>query len=88
MTIVGVQRYKKSLEKAGIDLSGYNTDETVADILDLLTILKIDSVNLFGGSYSGGLMLAVLQKEAAKIRSLVLDSPLPVSSPEVRPFES
>jgi pimeloyl-ACP methyl ester carboxylesterase len=77
MTIVGAQRYKKSLEKAGIDLSGYNTDETVADILDLLTILKIDSVNLFGGSYSGGLMLAVLQKDAAKIRSLVLDSPLP-----------
>jgi pimeloyl-ACP methyl ester carboxylesterase len=77
MAIVGVKKYKKSLEKADIDLSGYNTDETVADIIDLLTALKIDSVNLFGGSYSGGLMLAVLQKDAAKIRSLVLDSPLP-----------
>ncbi|GAB2777607.1 alpha/beta fold hydrolase [Rhabdobacter roseus] len=77
MAIVGVKQYKKSLEKAGIDLSGYNTDETVSDIHDLLDILKIDSVNLFGGSYSGGLMLAVLQKDASKIRSLVLDSPLP-----------
>jgi len=77
MTVVGTNLYKKSLEKAGIDVSGYNTDESVADILDLLNVLKIDSVNLFGGSYSGGLMLAVLQKDASKVRSLVLDSPLP-----------
>lgn len=77
MAIIGVKQYKKSLEKAGIDITGYNTDETVTDIHDLLNTLKIDSFNLFGGSYSGGLMLAVLQKDAAKIRSLVLDSPLP-----------
>lgn len=81
MTIVGVKRYKKSLEKDGIDLSGYNTDETVADIHDLLSLLNIDSVNLYGGSYSGGLMLAVLQKNPAKVRSLVLDSPLPTFVP-------
>lgn len=77
MTIVGLKQYKMNLEKSGIDLSGYNTDETVADIHDLLSLLKIDSVNLFGGSYSGGLMLAVLQKDPSKVRSLVLDSPLP-----------
>ncbi|HUS03763.1 MAG TPA: alpha/beta hydrolase [Chitinophagaceae bacterium] len=77
MAIVGAKRYKKSLEKAGIDISGYNTDETIADIHDLLSLLKLDSVNLFGGSYSGGLMLAVLQKDPSKVRSLVLDSPLP-----------
>src|SRR5205085_4976670 len=69
------------LEKKGIDLSGYNTDETVADIIDLLKVLKIDSVNLFGGSYSGGLMLAVLKKDPSKVRSLVLDSPLPTFVP-------
>ncbi|MEO5996373.1 MAG: alpha/beta fold hydrolase [Chitinophagaceae bacterium] len=77
MMLEGTKRYKKTLEKAGIDLSGYNTDETVADIHDLLTALHIDSVNLMGGSYSGGLMLAVLQKNPGKIRSLVLNSPLP-----------
>jgi pimeloyl-ACP methyl ester carboxylesterase len=77
MWLEGVKRYKKKLERKGIDLSGYNTDETVEDIIDLLKVLKIDSVNLFGGSYSGGLMLAVLKKEPSKIRSLVLDSPLP-----------
>lgn len=81
MVIEGVKRYKKALVKKGIDLAGYNTDETVADIHDLLRVLQIDSVNLFGGSYSGGLMLAVLQKDSSRIRSLVLDSPLPTFIP-------
>jgi pimeloyl-ACP methyl ester carboxylesterase len=81
MTIVGVKKYKAALEKRGIDLSGYNTDETVSDIHDLLNVLKIDSVNLFGVSYSGGLMTAVLQRDPARIRSLILDSPLPAFVP-------
>ncbi len=73
MIIEGTIRYKKALEAKGIDLSGYNTDETVADIDDLLITLHIDSVNLLGGSYSGGLMLAVLQKDPSRVRSLILD---------------
>lgn len=77
MMLVGVRRYKAALEAKGIDLSGYNTDETVADIEDLLTALHIDSVNLMGVSYSGGLMLDVLRKDTARVRSLILDSPLP-----------
>lgn len=81
MYIVGAKRYKKKLEERGIDLSGYNTDETVADIHDLLRLLRIDSINLLGVSYSGGLMLAVLQKDPSRIRSLILDSPLPTFIP-------
>jgi pimeloyl-ACP methyl ester carboxylesterase len=81
MMVVGVKRYKKALETKEIDLSGYNTDETVSDIHDLLATLQIDSVNLSGISYSGGLMLAVLQKDPARIRSLILDSPLPTFVP-------
>lgn len=81
MILEGTKRYKKSLETRGIDLSGYNTDETVADIHDLIKTLQLDSVNLFGISYSGGLMLAVLQKDPSRIRSLILDSPLPTFVP-------
>jgi pimeloyl-ACP methyl ester carboxylesterase len=81
MVLEGVKRYKKNLESRGIDLAGYNTDATVSDIYDLLTALKVDSVNLFGGSYSGGLMTAVLQKYPSMVRSLVLDSPLPIFTP-------
>ncbi|MGN6294310.1 MAG: alpha/beta fold hydrolase [Chitinophagaceae bacterium] len=81
MVLEGVKRYKRALVKKGIDLAGYNTDETVSDIHDLLSVLQIDSVNLFGGSYSGGLMLAVLQRDPSRIRSLILDSPLPTFIP-------
>ncbi|WP_144051600.1 alpha/beta fold hydrolase [Fibrisoma limi] len=81
MVVVGVKRYKKALEAKGIDLAGYNTDETVSDIHDLLATLRIDSVNLTGGSYSGGLMTAVLQRDPSRIRSLILDSPLPTFVP-------
>jgi pimeloyl-ACP methyl ester carboxylesterase len=77
MTLVGIKNFKKTLQSKGIDLTGYNTDETVADIDDLLIALHIDSVNLLGVSYSGGLMLDVLRKDPARIRSLILDSPLP-----------
>jgi pimeloyl-ACP methyl ester carboxylesterase len=77
MYLVGVKAYKKTLTSKGIDLDGYNSDETVNDIDDLLTTLGIDSVNLFGISYSGGLMLSVLQKDPGRVRSIVLDSPLP-----------
>jgi pimeloyl-ACP methyl ester carboxylesterase len=78
MTLVGLKKYKKTLVARGIDLSGYNSDESAADIVDLLIALHIDSVNLFGGSYSGGLMMAVLQKDPARVRTMVLDSPLPM----------
>jgi pimeloyl-ACP methyl ester carboxylesterase len=77
MVLAGVRRFKTALQSKGIDLSGYNTDETVADIDDLLIALRIDSVNLMGVSYSGGLMLDVLKKDPDRIRSLILDSPLP-----------
>ncbi|MES2777761.1 MAG: alpha/beta hydrolase [Bacteroidota bacterium] len=81
MWLEGVKRYKKALERKGIDLSGYNTDETVADIADLLKVLKIDSVNSIGGSYGATVMLDVLKKIPSKVRSLVLDSPLPNFAP-------
>lgn len=63
----------------GVDLSGYNTAENTDDIEDLRKSLKIDSLNLIGLSYSGGLMLNVLRKYPEHIRSLILDSPLPLS---------
>ncbi|MET0462995.1 MAG: alpha/beta hydrolase [Chitinophagaceae bacterium] len=81
MTIVGVKRYKQQLDRRGIDLAGYNSAETVDDIIDLLRLLRIDSVNLSGGSYSGGLMTAVAQKAPDLVRSMILDSPLPMFSP-------
>ncbi len=72
-----VRQCHKKLLQQGVDLSAYNTDESAADIEDLRRLLGIDSLNLIGISYSGGLMMTVLQKYPQHIRSLVLDSPLP-----------
>jgi pimeloyl-ACP methyl ester carboxylesterase len=71
------RKCREKLTREGIDLSAYNTDESAADIEDLRRLLRIDSLNLMGISYSGGLMMAVLQKYPQHIRSLILDSPLP-----------
>lgn len=72
-----IRQCRANLTQQGIDLSAYNTDESAADIEDLRRLLQIDSLNLMGISYSGGLMMAVLQKYPDHIRSLILDSPLP-----------
>jgi len=77
MTIEGVKQCRQNLLNQGIDLLAYNTDENAADIEDLRIALHIDSLNLIGISYSGGLMMAVLHKYPKHIRSLILDSALP-----------
>lgn len=74
---VAVTKCRKKFEKKGIDLSAYNTVESAADIADLKKALKIDSLTLFGISYSGGLMLSVLRDHPEGIKSLLLNSPLP-----------
>ncbi|RYU94616.1 alpha/beta fold hydrolase [Emticicia agri] len=78
MLLVGVKQCRNKLLAQGIDLSAYNTVESAADIEDLRKALKIDSLNLFGASYSGGLMPTVLKNYPDGIRSLILDSPLPL----------
>ena len=75
---IAVTKCRKRLLGNGIDITGYNTSESTDDIEDLRKLLKIDSLNLIGMSYSGGLMLNVLKRYPAHIRALVLDSPLPL----------
>jgi pimeloyl-ACP methyl ester carboxylesterase len=74
---VATQAMRKRFKEQGVDLTAYTTDESAADIEDLRRVLEIDSLNLFGISYSGGLMMTVLKNYPEGIRSLVLDSPLP-----------
>lgn len=61
----------------GIDLSAYNTIESAEDINDLRLALHLDSLNLLGISYSGGLMLTVARNHPEAVRNLILGSPLP-----------
>ncbi|HEX8426118.1 alpha/beta fold hydrolase [Hymenobacter sp.] len=68
---------RKKLTSQGINLSAYNTVESAEDINDLRRALQLDSLNLIGVSYSGGLMLTVVRNHPEAVRSLVLNSPLP-----------
>ncbi|MET0466409.1 MAG: alpha/beta fold hydrolase [Chitinophagaceae bacterium] len=68
---------RKEFGSRGIDLSSYTTIESAADINDLRIALGIDSLNLVGISYSGGLMLTVARNHPEAVRTLVLGSPLP-----------
>jgi pimeloyl-ACP methyl ester carboxylesterase len=70
-------RCRQKLASQGIDLSAYTTLESAEDINDLRCALRLDSLNLLGISYSGGLMLTVLRTHPEAVRCLLLNSPLP-----------
>lgn len=77
LVIAAAKRCRDRLSAQGIDLSAYNTIESAEDINDLRLALHIDSLNLFGMSYSGGLMLTVTRNHPEGVHALILGSPLP-----------
>jgi pimeloyl-ACP methyl ester carboxylesterase len=62
----------------GIDLSAFNTVENAADVNDLRRALGLERVNIYGQSYGTRLALATMRDHAEGIRSVILDSVLPV----------
>jgi pimeloyl-ACP methyl ester carboxylesterase len=70
----------KEYKKAGIDLAGYTTRESAADIADLRRLLNIERWNLYGSSYSTKLMLSVLRDAPTGVRSVILDSVLSIEA--------
>lgn len=66
------------LTKQGINLGAYNSTENAADIEDLRRVLKLEKINLYGLSYSARLMLNVMRDFPKGIRSVVLESTLPL----------
>jgi pimeloyl-ACP methyl ester carboxylesterase len=77
------QRIMKRLEchddliAQGIDLSGYNTVETAADVNDLRIALGYDKVNLYGTSSGTRTILTIMRNHPEGIRSVILDSVYP-----------
>lgn len=73
-----VQTCRDRLVKKGIDLNGYNTNEIAADINDLVKILEIEQYNLLTISYSTKIAQVLMRDYPERIRSVVMDSPLPL----------
>ena len=65
---------------AGVDLSGYNSVESAADLEDLRVALGYPAWNLYGGSYGTRLALTAMRYRPQTIRSAVLDSVYPLEA--------
>jgi len=69
---------RNRLVSEGVDLSGYTSAETAADIEDLRKALGYEQWDLYGISYSTRLMLTVARDYPNSVRSMLLDSVLPL----------
>ena len=68
----------KRLRDKGIDLNSYTTNDIAADINDLMNVLEIEEYNLLTMSYSTKIGQVLIRDYPDKIRSVVMDSPLPL----------
>jgi pimeloyl-ACP methyl ester carboxylesterase len=69
---------KLRLESRGVVLSAYNSVENAADVNDLRVALGHDQWNLYGISYGTRLALTVMRDYPEGIRSVIIDSVLPL----------
>lgn len=66
------------LQGKGIDLNAYHTNVIAADIEDLRKVLGIKQYNLLTISYSTKIAQVLMRDYPETIRSVVMDSPLPL----------
>jgi len=68
----------KVLEAHGVDLSQYNSPNSAQDTVNLAAALGYGKINLYGTSYGTYLAQQVMRDYPDRIRSVVLDSTVPV----------
>lgn len=66
----------KRFKNGGVDLAGYTTEESAADLADLRRLLELPALNIYSVSYSTKLALTLLRDHPEGIRSVILDSVL------------
>lgn len=71
-------RCRAALIGAGVDLDGYTSAESADDLDDLRRLLGVRQWNLIGYSYGTRLAQTVLARHPDGVRSVVLDSVLPI----------
>ncbi len=77
---IASQKCQDKLRKKGIQLNAYHTEAIAADMEDLRKLLGIESYNFYGLSYSTKIAQVLMRDYPAAIRSVVMDSPLPLES--------
>jgi pimeloyl-ACP methyl ester carboxylesterase len=69
-----------SMTVGGINLNSYNTVASSDDLKDVVTALGYKQVDLFGASYGTRLALVTMRNYPEIVRSVVLDSVVPVEA--------
>ncbi|MEO1654881.1 MAG: alpha/beta hydrolase, partial [Bacteroidota bacterium] len=80
MLSIAARACKIRLEKEGIDLNAYRTTETAKDIIDLISVLGIKEYNILSLSYGTKIAQTLMRDHPEGIRSVVMDSPLPLEA--------
>ena len=73
-----IEQCRDRLQGTGADLAAYTTAESVADLDDIRAALGYERVNLVGMSYGTYLAQAAMRAHPTRIRSVVLDSVVPL----------
>lgn len=68
------------LENHGNDLSHYNTPNSAQDVVNLTAALGYGPINLYGISYGTYLAQRIMANHPDRVRSVVLDSTVPVQA--------
>lgn len=75
---MAAKQCNERLRQNGIDLNYYTTNQIAADIIDLISVLGIQEYNLLTMSYSTKIGQVLIRDYPDKVRSVVMDSPLPL----------
>ena len=84
--VAATRECRRELVARGIDISAYNTTENAADFADLRRALGYDRWNVFGVSYGTYLAQTIMRDHPEGLRSVILDSTVPVSVVDLAGF--
>ena len=82
------QAFHDRLVAEGNDLSAFNTDESAADVKDVLDALETPKVDVYSVSYGTFLAQDLMRTMPERIRAVVLDSTLPTTTAVSRARDS
>lgn len=71
-----VRECRTTLERRA-DLAQYTTAASVEDLEDIRTALNYPQINLAGGSYGTRLALEYVRRHGARVRTVILEGPVP-----------
>jgi pimeloyl-ACP methyl ester carboxylesterase len=78
--VAATRECRRQLVARGVDIAAYNTTENAADFADLRRALGYDQWNMFGVSYGTYLAQTVVRDHPEGLRSVILDSTVPLSA--------